>query len=470
VLLVSRRLPQAEPSFLLGPLAGVLVVIIVHAVWRGRLLVRGIAGGLVCAATIAAIAFAWHVVRDRAELALAIWAEEPIGRLAVEHVFDLEAIRSELPLDRYRPAERPITHRDLVVITFEGVRADRTPPYGGSAPMPALTELGRRGTVFKWAFAPSNVAQRSIPSMITGSAAHRVRGTQTDTALQLDPRHVVLAERLRVAGYETAAFTCCGEYWSTDARTGWARGLEHVVIDDDNTTLARAATAWLTARTSGRPLFLWIHIRPTADPARHTANDADRRALYDRSLASVDAVLADVVTAFSSRPVESSPIFIVTSARGEELGEHGQPFRGDDLYNTLIRVPFVIVGPGVKPQVITENVSLTDLMPTVIDLGGFAPPRGIDGRSLAEAALGTRPVDGAQPIYAAMISDRGTPSSSTIIRGAWKLIDTGSSLELYDVRADPDEKTNHAGQRAQAVTEMRTLLTARTRAGKLDPF
>lgn len=474
LLLVSRRMPHLDSMFLLGPLAATLVVVIVHATWtwpvRGRL-VRRIAGVVVGAAAIAAIAFAIHVVRSRAEIALAIWAEEPISGTAVARLFDLEVIRSELPLDAFRPRERTPQHRDLVLVTFEGVRADRTPPYGGTAAMPVLAELAGRGTRFEWAFAPSNVTARSIPTMITGIAPNRVRGKRVETAMRLDPRHVVLAERLRAAGYDTAAFTCCAYLFGADARTGFARGLEHVAITDNPTQLAAAARGWLAARTSTRPLFLWIHARPSYTRDRERADDAERRSLYDASLATADAVLASIVLAFSERPVDRSPIFVVTSAHGEELGEHGQPFRADDLYNTQIRVPLVIAGPNVRTQVLTEPVGLVDLVPTLLELAGYHAPRGLDGRSLGEVAFGTRRPDASNPVYAAMFSgDRSAPSSSTVIRKEWKLIDTGSSLELYNLHADPSEKTNLAGQRTQTVTELRTILNARTKSAKTDPF
>src|SRR5690606_38920534 len=111
------------------------------------------------------------------------------------------------------------------LITIDTVRADATPPYGGSAEMPALAALGERGAVFSWAFAPSNVTRRSIPSMVIGLAPNRIRGRVVGWALRVDPRHVLLAERLRAGGYETAGFMCCAGFWSPEVRTGLQRGL-----------------------------------------------------------------------------------------------------------------------------------------------------------------------------------------------------------------------------------------------------
>ena len=77
---------------------------------------------------------------------------------------------------------------------------------------------------------------------------------------------------------------------------------------------------------------------------------------------------------------------------GEGLGDHGQPYHSTDLYDSQIRVPLVIAGPGIAPHHVGETVSLTDLTPTLVELAGFEPPRGasIDGRSLADLATGRR--------------------------------------------------------------------------------
>jgi choline-sulfatase len=167
------------------------------------------------------------------------------------------------------------------------------------------------------------------------------------------------------------------------------------------------------------------------------------------------------------------PIVIVTADHGEALGEHGQPFHSTDLYNSQIRVPFVIAGPGIKPQHIAETVSVTDLVPTVLELAGFVAPRGpsVDGRTLADVATGSHADDPDGGFaFAAMVKDRSNPGGITaIVKGRWKLIDNHDTFELYDTRADPDERANVIAQHPQEVSVLRKLLDERTADGR-SPF
>jgi arylsulfatase A-like enzyme len=164
---------------------------------------------------------------------------------------------------------------------------------------------------------------------------------------------------------------------------------------------------------------------------------------------------------------------IVSSDHGEGLGEHGQPFHSTDLYNSQIRVPLVIAGPGIKPGRVPEPVSLTDLTPTVLELAGFVPPiERMDGRSLADLATGRRAGDPNGGLaFAAMIRDRSNPGGVTaVVRGRWKLIDSGSSLELYDLHSDPDERSNLIRTQPMVFDELRRLLHHHVAQGERSPF
>lgn len=479
-LMVKPKLGPLDTSVLHAPALGVIVLLAAHAVWprlaRAR---RAIAGGVLAAAAAAAIASALVAVHTRPSLTLEIWGDQPLAGLAIERLFDLDDIRARISLAEFRPVDKPGSpHPDLVLITIDTVRADHTPPYGGTADMPILRELGARGAVFLHAFAPSNVTRRSIPSIVTGLQPNRVRGRVVGWALRIDPRHVLLAERLRAGGYETAGFMCCKGFWGSEARTGLSRGLEHLEIEQSGMRLAKAARAWLDAReripaAQRRPLFLWMHI---LEPHNWTGGvtepttETDRRRMYDRSLTAADGVMREVVGAFVERTPELAPIFVVTADHGEALGDHGAPYHSTDLYDSQIRVPLVVTGPGIKPVRIAETVSLTDLTPTLVELAGFQPPANLDGRSIADLATGARlgnPDDGIA--FAAMIKDRSNPGGVTaVVRGGWKLIDNGVSYELYDVKNDPGERQNLYAQHPARAAELKRLLAERT--AERDPF
>ncbi len=450
---VRGRLGGFDTTVFHAPVVAAAVSWFVHLAWdrlgRARTASAVVVGGL----SVIAIGIAVVTVKTRPSTALEIWGARPIAGAAVSW-FGLEGLRDDVPLAELAPFPRlGASHPDIVLVTIETLRADQTPPYAGIADMPVLRELGKRGAVFAYAFAPSNDSERSLPSMLTGTAANRI----TD-----DPRHVTIAERLRAGGYETAGFLCC------DLEQRWRRGLEHIVVERDGVRLAEATAAWLAERrTRGdkRPLFLWVHL---GEPTRWkplmggSIDESERQRLYHHAIVTADRALARVLAGFPAKP----PIVIVTSDHGEGLGDHGQLHHGTDLYNSQIRVPFVIAGPGILSTSIQETVSGTDLAPTILELAGFVhvTDAASDGRSVADLAFGTRvSVFGGGSAFA--IGDQ-----TALVQGRWKLIEVGPMYELYDMFTDPQEKSNHVTVRPDLVIELRKVLESRQAAAKRSPF
>ncbi|HMG20831.1 MAG TPA: sulfatase [Kofleriaceae bacterium] len=479
---VLPHIGPLDTAPLVVPAAGLVTAVALHAAWprlgRAR---RTIGAGCAAAAGLA-IATALIAAFTWPSRTLEIWGDRPVAGLAIDALFDLDAIRARMSLGMFRPVERPgAAHPDIVLITIDTVRADHTPPYGGHAAMPALQALAARGAVFDRALSPSNVTRRSVPSIVTGLSADRVRGRVVGWALRIDPRHVVLAERMRAGGYDTAGFMCCEGFWGKSFHTGLERGLGHLEIEPHGPTLAHRARFWLDQRERrpGAPLFLWMHI---LEPHNWTIGaggpevrgDADRRGAYDRALAASDQMVAEVLDAFARRSPERMPIVIITADHGESLGEHGHPYHSTDLYDAQIRVPLVIGGPGLAARRIPETVSLTDLVPTVLELGGFVAPTGtsLDGSSFADLATGRRTGElDAGVAFAAMIKDRSNPGGVTAVsKGRWKLIIDNDNLELYDIRTDPGEHDNVIGQHAQIAGELRKLLANRAARAAAPPF
>ncbi len=479
-VVMKPRLGPIDTTLLHAPALALATAGLVHAVWprlgRGRAAI----GGSIFVLGGAAVAFAVCARASWPSMTLEIWGDRPLAGVAIERLFDLDAIRANVSLAEFRPTDRPgAEHPDILLITIDTVRADHTPPYGGTAEMPFLRELGARGSVFTWAFSPSNVTRRSIPSMVIGLSPNRVRGRVVGWALRVDPRHVLLAERLQAGGYETAGFMCCYGFWSPEVHTGLQRGLEHLEIEANGSKLATMARAWLEQREQHpgkRPLFLWMHILEPHNWTLSTGeghNDVERTRFYDRSLAASDAMLGEVLRPFAGRAPGRAPIVIVTADHGEALGEHGHAYHSTDLYNSQMRVPLVITGPGILQQLVQETVSLTDLVPTIVELAGFQTPRGpsIDGRSIVELANGKRPSSPDGTAFAAMIKDRSNPGGITaIVKGHWKLIDNGNILELYDIDADPSERNNLVAAQPAIVKELHALLEAREAAADISPF
>jgi arylsulfatase A-like enzyme len=478
-LVMKPRLGPIDTSVFHAPALALGTTVAVHVAWS-RIPRRGLGGSAFVALGIATIVTAFATRTTRPSLTLEIWGDQPLAGLAIDTLFDLEDIRADISLAEFRPIDRPgAAHPDIILVTIDTVRADHTPPYGGSADMPVLRELGERGSVFTWAFAPSNVTRRSIPAMVIGLEPNRIRGRVVGWALRVDPRHVLLAERLRAGGYETAGFMSLPNFFGLESRTGMQRGLEHLEIERSGAQLSRMASTWLRARehrADRRPVFLWMHILEPHNWAggsgTHRTED-ERRSLYDKTLAASDSMLGEVLGPFADRAPADAPIVIVTADHGEALGEHGHDYHSTDLYNSQLRVPLVMAGPGIRTQAVPEAVSLVDLVPTIVELAGFQSPPRLDGRSLAGISTGNQPsLPETGAAFAAMIKDRSNPGGVTaFIKGRWKIIDSeDGAVELYDIYSDPGERDNLANERPEILQELKLLIEAKQAAGRVSPF
>jgi arylsulfatase A-like enzyme len=143
------------------------------------------------------------------------------------------------------------------------------------------------------------------------------------------------------------------------------------------------------------------------------------------------------------------------------------PLRGGKwvLYEGGIRVPFIVRGPGVKAGAQCDvPVVGWDLLPTLADLAGYPAtlPADLDGGSFrALLASGQGKVARAEVPLIFHRFASGYPHS--VIRvGDEKLVKiwkTGA-LELYDLKADPGERTDLASRRPERVRVLHEQLMA----------
>ncbi len=101
---------------------------------------------------------------------------------------------------------------------------------------------------------------------------------------------------------------------------------------------------------------------------------------------------------------------IVTADHGEGLGDHGEAFHGYFVYDSTIHVPLLVRLPGGAGagRVVETAVGHVDLLPTVLDLVGVAPPAEVHGKSLAPLLAG-----GEEPDASGLLANRSTRSSTT---------------------------------------------------------
>ena len=483
---VRPRLGPLDVGFIRYLIGFAVVSAAIHGLWpllerrRWYRLVLGVGVG---ALGIAAIATAVYVRHHRAYAMLEVWGQTRLAGDAVDLLYDIQSLRGDLHLGEFAPAERPgAPHHNVVLITIDTVRADHTPPYGGRAKMPALAQLAKQGTLFEWAFSPGNVTRRSLPTIATGVSPHRIHGRVAGWALRLDPRHVMVAERFRAAGYDTAGFFCCGSQFGARHRLGLIRGIDHVELKKDGTILAEMARKWLAARAAEkptRPLFIWFHyIEPHLWSEHYPASKHGKKPglRYDLSLEAADRILATTLVELRSAEHAGDTYVIVSADHGEGVGDRGRRFHSTNLYNSQIRVPLIVVGPGVAPRRVPRPVGLVDLAPTMLDLAGYVPPGmpQMDGVSLAPIIRGE--IEGKLEegeAYSAMVVDRSVSQGMrSLVAGRYKFIETvgRKPLELYDLTRDKKERNNLAEKKPEVLADMKKRMAARRAIDAIAPF
>ncbi|HEX2060143.1 MAG TPA: sulfatase, partial [Thermoanaerobaculia bacterium] len=240
----------------------------------------------------------------------------------------------------------------ILLVTLDTTRADAM-----GANTPAFEALAARGQRFTSAYATVPQTLPSHASMMTGlyPAGHGVH----ENARFLSESHPLLAEKLKGAGYATAAFVSA---FAVARRFGLGRGFD-VYDEDFGAGLAERNAKATTDRaiahlqSASGPQFLWVHYYDPHFPYLHGG--------YAGEVAFMDQQLGRLVQAFEQRAPGPHGIIVVAD-HGEGLGDHGEDQHGNLLYQSTMHVPFVIVGPGVVPGTNATPVSTRRVFHTVM--------------------------------------------------------------------------------------------------------
>jgi N-acetylglucosamine-6-sulfatase len=133
------------------------------------------------------------------------------------------------------------------------------------------------------------------------------------------------------------------------------------------------------------PSFDTGNVNPPAWLGRRAPLSASQLGQIDedfrRRAQSVEAVDAQVARVESHVPRNTYIVF--SSDNGYHLGQHRLTWGKMTAFDTDIRVPLIVAGPGVpKGRVVRQVVQNTDLAPTFVQLAGGTPSPSVDGHSL----------------------------------------------------------------------------------------
>jgi arylsulfatase A-like enzyme len=330
------------------------------------------------------------------------------------------------------------TGPNVVVITVDCLRRDRLSAYGyPRSTTPFLDRLLERGLHGTSAHSTSSWTCPAVCSLLTGLYPHRHGGglvpgepknlSRANLPTVLPAEIPTLADRLSGRGYATAAI---GAVWNAHLPLA-GRFDEMAMLEAPARRPVARSLEWISGLD--RPFLLWLHLGDAHEPldvprdlreafgpiprvrrARRWAftrstddvgSEAFRRyrdartRLYDAAVRSVDRELEAFLGSLGR-----DTVVVVTSDHGEEFWEHREDElafldprgvvgtgHGHHLFQVHLLVPLILVGPGVPSAAIATNVSLVDVVPTILSLLG-EDAGGLDGRSLLEPVAWDRPI------------------------------------------------------------------------------
>lgn len=283
-------------------------------------------------------------------------------------------------------AERP----DMVVFLSDDHTWCDSSVYGSrEVDTPNMARLAARGMTFDNAFVASPSCAPSRAALLTGLYPQH-NGAEPNHSR---PRAGIkkLPAYLQELGYEVVSFGKVGHYRQMpDYGFDLAR---HFNYHED--VAIPKALEWLEARQSDKPLCLfvgtnWPHVPWPDDisgidmqrldiPPHHVSNRTTRRwrARYLAAIRHMDDELG-MVYDLAREKLGDGTFFLHTSDHGAQW-----PFAKWNLYDEGIRTPLIVSWPGrVQPGTRSAAmVSWIDILPTLVEVAGGAPPESLDGRS-----------------------------------------------------------------------------------------
>jgi len=416
------------------------------------------------------------------------------------------------------PEQRPQL-QSVVLIGVDTLRADHLGIYGAKRPTsPLLDQFAEQARVFDHAYATSAWTLPSFASLLTGldPAEHgagillrhmaeeeigedRV-GLKKRTKMKSDV--TTLAERLSAGGFATLAVV---QTPNLDPAYGIDRGFD--IYSFSKRGRSRRAKAAVTRALAligeyeDQPFFLFLHLidphlsydAPKPFAGRFTSeldtdfemprkNIAKLRksygdyspvkqeyieAAYDEEILYTDQQVTRFLRELRKRGLADKTLVILTADHGEEFFEHGSFEHGHSMHQEVLRVPFVVWGPGVEAGRELAPVSIADAAPTILEAVGLDVPNTGFGRSLWPLLSENQPVEEDRLLVAA-----GTlygPEQQMALRWPYKLVLRPASGDrmLFNLENDPDERNDLSETHGDLAQQLATELNQRMQALQL---
>ncbi len=185
-------------------------------------------------------------------------------------------------------------------------------------------------------------------------------------------------------------------------------------------------------------------------------------ALYDGEIRYCDEAIGQVIETLDRLGLAERTLLAVTSDHGEMMYRHGIFFDHHGLYEGNVHVPLLVRHPALGPRRVRHLTAHVDLAPTLLDFCGVEAPAEMEGFSLAALMSGRRDT----PLRDFIVCQECTWQ----MKWGLRTLDHKFILarqpdfygtpprELYDLREDPHEFHNLAGQQPDRARRCEILI------------
>jgi choline-sulfatase len=371
---------------------------------------------------------------------------------------------------------------NVILITIDTLRADHIGCYGAAGiKTPTLDGLAHDGIVFERAISQVPLTWPSHAAILTGTYPFQ-NGVQDFTGQPLDERFHSVAQVFKQQGYATGAVVSA---FVLDRSWGLARGFDSYddafsaetfrqkdigLVDRKAGESVSRGLAWLK-KTSGRPFFFWLHLydpHSPYDPPEPFRTEYKSHP-YDGEIAYADHELGRLIAWLKQNKLYNGTAIVLLSDHGESLGEHGEKEHGFFVYNSTTHIPLIVKPPAgseFRPGRVAGPVETVAVAPTLTRLADMKddiqkqfPSPGLFGEKAS-----TESAAYSESFYA--FSSFGWSPLHALQTTRYHYIEAPTP-ELYDVIADPQEKTNLASQQTATVAVLEDKLQSLLRQ---NPF
>jgi arylsulfatase A-like enzyme len=373
---------------------------------------------------------------------------------------------------------------------------------------PCIDSIARDGLLFEQTISQAPYTSASHASILTGMNPynHGIRGI---IGYKLSDKVTTLAEILRAHNYQTGAVVGSD---ALNSRYGLDRGFDLY----DQEFLPAANSCWILGfrrtgkevtdralkwlkKTKDNPFFLFLHYFDAHDEMSdikglETLSDIKknlgafkkwvgsrffskgikryyRRVFHGQKkygiryqlerVSKIDHQIGRLVDFLKKQELYDQTYLFVLSDHGDSFWEHGERSHREYLYDTTLKIPFILKGPaefeGKKFSFLTRAV---DVYPTVLELLGIAAEK-VDGKGLLQFLIkGKKKELHAYSETRHEISpdnfDELRSNLVSLRTAEWKLIldRLNDRHQLYDLVNDPKERKNVWSKKKDIAAEL----------------